>query len=93
MEGIAYLITGVDCNDRANQYFQNNTAGSSEGGMVPINNGTACYHYGGLFAYRCKVGVISQFAAQSIHTENITLAENGLNAKMQFAHETKYDVS
>lgn len=83
----------MDCADRANQYFVNNTAGSSEGGMVPINNGTGCYHYGNLFAYRCNVGVISQFAAKSIHTENITLAENILNAKMQFAHATDYDVS
>lgn len=93
VEGIAYLITGVDCDDRENQYFVNNTAGSAEGGMVPINNGTGCYHYGNLFAYRCDVGVISQFAAGSIHTENITLAENKLNAKMQFAHPTVYDVS
>lgn len=93
VEGIAYLITGVNCDDRLNQYFVNNTAGSAEGGMVPINNGTGCYHYGNLFAYRCNVGVISQFAADSIHTENITLAENKLNAKMQFAHATVYDVS
>lgn len=93
VEGIAYLVTGVDCDDSKNQYFVNNTAGSAEGGMVPINNGTGCYHYGNLFAYRCDVGVISQFAAGSIHAENITLAENKLNAKMQFAHETVYDVS
>lgn len=82
MKGIAYLITGVDCNDRQNQYFVNNTAGSSDGGMVPINNGTGCYHYGNLFAYRCQIGVVSQFAAESIHVENITFAENRLNGKM-----------
>lgn len=49
---------------------------------MPINNGTGCYHYGNLFAYRCGTGVISQFSADSINVENITLAENKLNAKM-----------
>lgn len=71
----------------------NNTVGSAEGGMVPTNNGTGCYNYGNLFAYRCTVGVISQFPADSINVENITLAENKLNARMQFAHSIVYDVS
>jgi hypothetical protein len=61
--------------------------------MIPVNNGTGCYTFGNLFAYRCGTGVISQFTAASLIADNITLAENKLNAKMQFAHDTVYDVS
>lgn len=60
--------------------------------MVPLNNGTGCYTFGNFFGYKCKVGVISQFEAGSLIADRISLAENNLNAKMQFAHPTVYDV-
>lgn len=73
----------------------NNTAGSSEGGMLPMNNGTsACYTFGNQFyAYRCDVGVVCQFETESLIADKLSLAENNLNMKIQFAHKFSWDIS
>ena len=93
IEGIGYLLAGVSCADQPKQYMINNTVGSAEGGMVPINNGTGCFTFGNLFAYNCNTGIITQFNAKSLIADNITLADNKLNMKIQFAHAFSKDVS